>query len=213
MIRLFLYWFAQDRINFFLKGLDSALAHGVPIDKEGWGAGNASLLGIHNVLIKFLPDFGGGHIAFELVHLQAKLDGNAVNRFIIDGGCRKEGIMKFPELALLTGSQSGPGGGIGELMHCQGHIFQDNLDGTRIFFEHLLEKRRNFAAVRSLKVREDGDGDWRIGLTTKGGARRIDVSDKINGQVGKRLRLAIDEVELFTARGDINGRNPFIHWD
>ena len=50
----------------------------------------------------------------------------------------------------------------------KGEIFKDDFYCFRIFFEHLLEKRLNFAAVRSLEVREHNHGDDRIFPAEKG---------------------------------------------
>jgi hypothetical protein len=76
--------------------------------------------------------------------------------------------VKFPVFPLLTGGQCGAGGRISKLVHAQRQIFEDDLDGITVFFERLLEQRRNFAAVRSLKIRKDGNRHRGLGKPLEG---------------------------------------------
>jgi len=183
------------------------------INKDRWRSGHAGLLGIRDILVKFLSDLGRGHIAFELVYLQAKFDGDIVNGSVVKGREGKKGVMEFPKFTLFAGGKRGTGGGVGKLMHCQRQILHDNLDGIGIFFEHLLEERRNLAAVGSLEIGEKGYGNRCLGQTEKGRTGGIDVNDKVDAQIGEGLGLLVDKEELFSPRGDINGRYPFIHGD
>ncbi len=138
------------------------------IDKDCWCPGYPGLLGIHDILIKFLSDLGRGHVTLELAHLEPKFDSDLFNCLVIESRQGKKGIMKFPEFPLLPGCQGGAGRWIGKLMHAQGQILEDDLDGIRIFFEHLLEERQNLAAVRSLEIGKDRDGHRGLGQTKKG---------------------------------------------
>ena len=183
------------------------------VNKNCWRSGHPCFLGIHDILINLLSDLGRGHVTFELVHLEAKLDGGIFNCLLIKSWQGKEGVMKFPEFTLFAGSKRGAGCRVGKLMHPQREIFQDNLNGIRIFFEHLLEKRRNLAAVRSLKIRKDRNDHRGLGRPEKRRANGIDVGNKVNGQVGKCLGLLVDEKEPFPARRDINSRDTFIYRD
>ena len=62
--------------------------------------------------------------------------------------------MKLPEFTLFLGGKGGLGGGFGHFMEFQGHVFKDQFDGLRIFFQHLVEQGQDFAAVRTLEVGE-----------------------------------------------------------
>lgn len=158
-----------------------------------------------------MSDLGRGHVALELIHLESEFHRDIFKGLIIESWLGKEGVMKFPVFSLFPGGKGGSGRRVGKLVHPQGQVLQDDLDGIRIFFEHLLEKRRNLAAVRSLEIGKDRNGHRGLGQTAKGRANGIDVGSKINGQVGEDLGLLVDEEEPFPAWRDIDGRNPFIH--
>ncbi len=123
---------------------------GVPVTPACWAS--------QQILVDLLDDFFRVSILFKLVDIQFKLKRDGIDYLVTQCWRSKQFVMKFPKLPLFTGSKSGACGRFGKFMKAKGHIFENYFNSIVILLEHLLEKRRQLAAVRSFKIREYRDG-------------------------------------------------------
>ena len=120
--------------------------------------------------------------------------------------------MKFPELTLFLGGESSSGCSFCRFVKVQRHIFEDNFYCFGVFFEHLLEQRLNFAAVRSLKIRKHNHGYRGILPAQKRCSTDVDILGEryINGCIGF---VAVHKVEHFPAGSNVNGNSGLVNLD
>ena len=137
-----------------LKTLKAALLGQTTINKWSRGAGDSGTLAILQIFANQGLDFGGGHILFKAGDIQLEVDGNLIDRLFGQLWFGKQPVVKLPEFALFSCGHSGLGSGKGHFVKIKRHVFENQFDRLRIFFEHLLEQRQDLAAVRSLKIGE-----------------------------------------------------------
>ncbi len=112
--------------------------------------------------------------------------------------------MHLPEFTLVLGGNSRKSSGLSQLVHLQGEMFEDNFYCIRIFFEHLLEQRLNFAAIRSLKIRKNYQLDRGIFVTEKWRTGGVDLLGDADVQGCVAFICLVDQVEGFTSWSNVD---------
>lgn len=89
--------------------------------------------------------------------------------------------MILPKFTLLVCGEGGERGRLCLFMVLQGKILKDDFYRLFISLEHLLEKWRDLATVRSLKVRKNGDLHRSVGLALHWAAGIVYTDDMVYG--------------------------------
>ena len=156
--------FLQRSIDCLLKTRQTSIVQALAVYKYRRRPSHARLPPVNNIPVDQFLDRRIPRIFVQLYHIKTNLFADFLHFGFIDAAVVfKNFIMTLPKFALSVGRQCNGCRPSCKFVAAERKMFDNEIDFTRVFIQHLLEKRLKPRAVRSLIIAKNGNSDRCIG--------------------------------------------------